>query len=92
MESKGKERGHFREGAEDKASKENALPQFGMDYAFYTDECVLIEGGEEEEKKKASFKVAVMKEKKTQGIHAHYAQVRGASDEHVPRCVSAERY
>ena len=68
---KAKERGHTRGGSgRDEAS--SRFPQFGLDYAFFSEKAEREEGESPE-----CLKIAVMKEKKTGARFAHVARVKG---------------
>ena len=82
IRAKGKERDHRRETEEKKANNENALPTFGLDYAFFSEELV-FEG--DEGKTPSSVNVAIMKEKRTGQCFAHLAHRKGGSDEFVAK-------
>ena len=78
IDSKGKSRDHKRLTEEEKAAEENALPRFGLDYGFFSEELEL-EGSEA--KSANSIKVAIMKEKRCGWCNSHLAQRKGGGDE-----------
>ena len=80
IDSKGKERDHKKLTKEEKEAEANALPRFGLDYAFFSEE---LELEEDEEKARGAIKVAVMREKRIQWASAHLAQRKGGGDEFV---------
>ena len=82
IDSKGKERDHKTLTQAEKEAEANALPRFGLDYAFFSEELEL-EGSEE--KGRGSIKVAIMKEKRVGWFSAHLAQRKGGGDEFVAR-------
>ena len=91
--AKGKERDHKQANPEDIAAEEHALTQYGLDYAFFSEEpeYELIRIDEDEKKAKEEqvvIKVAAMKEKKTGNRFAHMAPVKGGSDEYVAEAIA----
>ena len=92
--AKGRERDHKRPSAEDIAAEEHALTQYGLDYAFFSEEpeyeLVRVDDEKKVEEDKVLIKVAAMKEKKTGSRFAHMAQAKGESDDYVAEALAED--